>query len=405
MVAPQQTTQRQRTETQVIAFLAAMGARMAFGIDASLPAFDEIRPAFGMASNDTRVTLIITTYFIGMSFGQIFYGPLADRFGRAPILRFGLMLYMVGALFAMVATDFTFLLGSRLIWGFGAAAASVLRTTITRDLYHGDQMARIISITMAFFLLGPIVAPLIGEGLINFGSWRWPFGASAVLAIGMLFWSYRFGETLNPANQRPLKLGPTVEAIKKVTTTRVTVVYTLAMTLSFGAFFVYLASAQPIFDVIYGRVDWFPLLFAASGVIEMGAFFVVPRFIVRYGTHRVALISLTITLAISLVLLFFTWPAQGTPNFWIWFVGVMLANIFIAMLIPVGMAQALEPMEELAGTASGIIGLVTMGGATVIAGFINAQLAHSVTPMIMSYVVLSGVSLVIITQAYKNLET
>ena len=405
MVTTQQTNQRPRSEAQVIAFLAAMGALMAFGIDSSLPAFDEIRPAFGMASDDTRVTLIITTYFAGMSLGHVIYGPLADRFGRAPTLRFGLLLYIIGSLASMSANSFTFLLGGRLVWGFGAAAASVLRTTIARDLYRGDQMARIISITMAFFLLGPIVAPLIGEGLINAGSWRWPFGVSAILAVGMMFWSYRFGETLDPANQRPLKLGTTIEAIKKVVTTRVTVVYTLGMTLSFGAFFVHLASAQPIFDVIYGRVNWFPLLFAASGVVEMGAFFAAPRFIDRYGGHRVALASLAITLVISSVLLAFSWPAGGVPNFWLWFVGVVLANIFIAMLIPVGMSQALEPMGELAGTASGIIGLVTIGGATVIAGVINAQVAHSVTPMVAGYVVLSGVSLVIITQAYKNLET
>ena len=109
MVTTQQTNQRPRSEAQVIAFLAAMGALMAFGIDSSLPAFDEIRPAFGMASDDTRVTLIITAYFAGMSLGHVIYGPLADRFGRAPTLRFGLLLYIIGSLASMSANSFTFL--------------------------------------------------------------------------------------------------------------------------------------------------------------------------------------------------------------------------------------------------------------------------------------------------------
>jgi DHA1 family bicyclomycin/chloramphenicol resistance-like MFS transporter len=156
-----------------------MAALMAFGVDVSLPALDDLRDHFDLADDDNAVSQVVSVYLLGMSVGQIIYGPLADRFGRAPVLRAGLGLYALGALLCTVAPSLGALLAARALWGFGAASASVLRTTIARDLYSGDQMARVISVVMGFFLLGPIVAPLFGSAVLAVASWRWVFGSAA----------------------------------------------------------------------------------------------------------------------------------------------------------------------------------------------------------------------------------
>ena len=383
-----------RSERHVIAFLATMTALMAFGVDASLPALDEIRAAFDLAPDDNSVTQVVSVYLLGMSVGQLVYGPLADRFGRSPVLLAGLGIYAVGALASTAAPSLGALLAARALWGFGAASAGVMRTTIARDLYRGDQMARVISIVMGFFLLGPILAPLFGEAVLTFASWRWVFGAAVALCTGLAVWAVRFGETLDPANRRPLRIGPTLAAFRLVLTTRVTVAYTLSMSFAFGAFFTYLASTQPIFDVVYGRAGWFAPLFAAGGVLMAVAFFTVGRFIDRHGAHRVATTTLGIGVVLSALLLVVTLAADGRPGFWTYVVSITVVNVFVTLLTPTGMALALDPMSEMAGTASGVIGFVTMAGASLLSTLVNSRITDSVTPMVVAYLVLGSLGLV-----------
>ena len=164
----------------MIRFLAALGILLAFGIDAALPAFDEIVADLPEATG--RISLIGTVYFLGMAAGQLVFGPLSDRFGRRNALLAGMGLYAFGAIAAALASSFTLLLVARAIWGLGAASPAVLRVAIARDLYDGDQMAKVVTIVMAVFLIGPIVAPFLGEAILQVGSWRLVFTAAVALA-------------------------------------------------------------------------------------------------------------------------------------------------------------------------------------------------------------------------------
>ncbi len=258
---------KQRSEREVIGYLAFMGILLAFGIDASLPAFDELRVAFGLAEDSTRISLIVTLYFLGMAFGQLVYGPLADRFGRAPALTGGVGLYCLGAIGSIVAPTFELLLVSRLVWGLGAAAPGALRATIARDLYSGDQMARVIAVMMGVFMLGPVIAPIVGQGILSISSWQWVFGSALILAAVQLVWTRLFGETLDPANRRPLEPMEIVRGFRIVFSNRSTIGYTAALTFGFGAFIVFLGSSQPVIDTIYGRGDEFALWFAVASVL------------------------------------------------------------------------------------------------------------------------------------------
>ena len=141
----------------MIGFLAFMGILTAFGVDSSLPAFDEIRPDVGLDSGSNRITLMVTFYVIGTALGQVLCGPFADRFGRIPVLRFSLALYGVGVISTIVSPNLTLLLVSRAVWGLGASGPSSLRASIARDLYSGDEMARIVAWSMGIFIAGPII--------------------------------------------------------------------------------------------------------------------------------------------------------------------------------------------------------------------------------------------------------
>ena len=395
---------RERTQWEVVAFLAFIGMSAAFGIDASLPAFDEMRPDVGLPPGSNRITLAITVYFLGMAGGQIVYGPLSDRFGRMATLRVGMAIYAVGAAGSMLATDFGFLLGSRLVWGLGASAASLMNLAILRDLYSGTRMARMMSLVTAVVLAGPVVTPLVAEGILRAASWRWIYACGLVLAVAIVTWSLRFGETLHPDNRRPLRVGPTVDAFRQVVTCRRTVLYAATLLFVDGAFFIFLGSTQQVFDIIYGRADQFAFLFAASAIPFAIGFLLVSPAIGRWGAHRVGLAVLSAALALAVALLGLTLAADGVPEFWTWFSFMVVGNTLLALVTPVAMSMALEPMGDLAGTAAGILGLGGITAASLLAAFVGMQIHDSTTPWAVGYVVYGAIGLVLLVAAGRTPE-
>ncbi|MEO0495393.1 MAG: MFS transporter, partial [Actinomycetota bacterium] len=223
-----------RSEAGVVAYLAFTGALLAIGIDTALPAFDEIRQEFSLADGSGEVSLVVTAYFLGMAAGQLPMGPLSDRFGRRPVLLVAFALYLIGALGASLAPSYPMLLASRFVWGIGAAGPAVIGHAIARDLYTGDQMARVLSLTMAVFLIGPTVAPLLGEALLLTGVWQIVFLVGFVLALFGAAWTLRFGETLPDDRRRPIDPPAIGRAIRTTMTNRTSSGYILAMVFSFG---------------------------------------------------------------------------------------------------------------------------------------------------------------------------
>ena len=116
-----------RSDRSVVAYLAFMSVILAFGIDTALPAFDELREEFGLRDGSGEVSLVVTTYFLGMGFGQLIWGLSSDRIGRQRAMLLGLVLYGVGAAGAAFADSMTMLLVARVLWGLGAAAPSASR--------------------------------------------------------------------------------------------------------------------------------------------------------------------------------------------------------------------------------------------------------------------------------------
>jgi DHA1 family bicyclomycin/chloramphenicol resistance-like MFS transporter len=214
-----------RSERSVILYLSFLGVLLATGIDIALPAFDAIEEGFEGSAN---TSLIITMYIVGMALGQLIVGPLADRYGRRPAVLGGLALYAFGAAASALAPSFSFLLVARLVWGLGAAAPAGLRSAVTRDLYSGDKMARITTIMMAVFLLGPIFVPLLGDFMIRIAPWQVIFWFAASLAIIGAIWCVRFGETLPIENRRPLQFSQIWLGVQVVAKTRVTLGHMLA---------------------------------------------------------------------------------------------------------------------------------------------------------------------------------
>ena len=211
-----------------MALVTALMAMGALGIDLMLPAFPQIRAEYGMATDSTQVTWVITAYFFGMAIGPWFYGPLSDRIGRRKPLYAGLALYCVAASVAALAPTWPLLVIARFLWGIGASGPRSLAVTMVRDRNEGDAMARLMSMIMAVFMVVPILAPALGAGLIHILPWRAVFWLPAVIAVVMMLWVRRLPETLDPANRRAFSVRSVATAGKEVVTHRQAMAMTIA---------------------------------------------------------------------------------------------------------------------------------------------------------------------------------
>lgn len=399
MTAPSAPT---RSRASVIAYLAFLGALLAAGIDIALPAFDAIEDGL---QPESSVSLVVTVYFVGMALGQLVAGPIADRYGRRPAILSGLILYVVGAAASALAPSFEVLLLARLVWGLGAAAPAGLRPAIARDLYKGDEMARVTTIIMAVFMLGPIFVPLVGEVLINIAPWPVVFWFAAALAAIAVVWCVRFGETLAPEHKRPLELGKLGQALAAVARTRVTLGHLVANTFFSGAFFIFLGSSQPVFDQVFDRSSQFAVLFALSGLCTIPALLVNNRLIDRFGARRMSFAAASGSTMLAALALIPTFATGGQPPFWTWYVWLVIATGLLTVATPAFTALALEPMGELAGTASSLMYFTSFAFGAGLAAIFDLQVGDTITPFMIGFALYTAIGLGFLAWAGPRLRS
>ena len=258
-------------------------ALTALSIDAMLPANPQITDQFGV-SKPEDLQLIVNVFFLGFAISQLFYGPLADRFGRKPILLVGIGIYICASIFAIFAPSFQALIVARFFQGIGSGSPRVIPTSIIRDLTQGRQMAKLMSLTMMVFIIVPVLAPSLGELILLAGPWQWIFIMLTVMALVLGSWLIvRLPETLAESDHQPLTPISISKNIKTVLTNPITMGYTLALSSVFGAFNIYLSASQPIFDQFYGLADQFALIFGFVAVFMGFASYLNSRLVINMG--------------------------------------------------------------------------------------------------------------------------
>ncbi|MBS7538302.1 multidrug effflux MFS transporter [Ancylobacter lacus] len=377
-----------------VAFIASLMATNAMAIDSMLPALPGIGAALGIEAGN-HVQLVVTAYLLGFGGAQIVYGTLSDRYGRRPVLIFGLVLYTVASIAAMFAPSFAVMMVARVLQGVGAAATRVLATSIVRDCYSGRQMARVMSLAFIVFLAVPILAPSIGQLILLFAPWRGIFGLLVLFGVVTLSWVLlKLPETLHPEDRTPISLAGIRHAAGTVLGNRVTVFYSLAMTMAMGCLFGFINSAQQIFADAFRAPHLFTTVFALIAFFMALSSLLNARIVGRLGMRRV---SHTALLGFILVAVVHGIAAvTGYETLWVFAVlqsGMMFCFGLMASNFN---AIAMEPVGHVAGTASSLIGFVsTVGGALL--GFALGQHFDGTTlPLTVGFGVLGGAALVLV---------
>ena len=380
-------------EREFVLFMALVSAMAALAIDIMLPAFSEMRRAFGLDADSTRLSLTITLFLMGTGVGNLFYGPIADAVGRKPTLAGSMALYGAAALTAALAPSLGVLYASRFVWGFAAGGSRTLTQAIVRDRFAGTAMARVMTLIQTAFFIAPIVAPVLGKVLVEVGSWRWVMAFGVVASLTVLAWSLRLAETLDPANRRPLRLGPVLAGFRSVVSNRTALGYTLMVTFGFGAFLAFLGSTELIFSDVYDRSGWFVPYFSAFGVVAAMVALGSNRLLHRVQARQLALGAGVAFTAASAALFAVTLAGGGLPPFGVWLVLFSLANACHVAVFPTGMSLALEPMGEMAGTAAAVLGFIGSLGGSLLASFTDRAIDGSVMPIGIAYIAYGSIAL------------
>ncbi|GAA4643000.1 multidrug effflux MFS transporter [Pontixanthobacter gangjinensis] len=368
-------------ERELIVLMALLMSLQAFGIDAMLPALGEIAGGFGMGGNDRQ--LVISAYFLGAGIGAFFPGAFADKFGRRPVLFFGLICYITLSIACAMATDFWWLIGMRLVQGLGAASLSVVPAAIVRDRVGGDRMARLMSLIMMIFLVVPIVAPAIGQLILMFVGWRWIFGAMAVMGLIVGTWVWiRLPESLAPENAQEIHAATILRNMGTALVRRDSIGYVVGSALVFGSLFGFLNSSQQLIGEAFGAGRYFALIFGAAVLGMVAANFTNSRIVERFGARRV---SHTALFAFAFISCLQLWSSsQPDQSLWQF---VPLLSMAMATMGFIGAnfsSIAMQPFHQIAGAASSAQTSLRMITGALLGAFIGNLYDGTARPLAAS---------------------
>jgi MFS transporter, DHA1 family, multidrug resistance protein len=397
-LAPERALEIPRWE--FISLAAALMALNALAIDIMLPGLQQIGASLGVVSENER-QFVISAYFGGMGLALLFYGPASDRFGRrAPILA-GLTIYVAAALCAAFAPNFETLLLLRFVQGIGAASTRVIAVSMVRDRFGGRQMAEVMSLIFMVFMVIPVIAPSIGQMVMLFAEWHMIFVCMGTIALLISLWTVaRMPETLAPEDRRPLSFKAVGIAFGTVLSNRISLFYTLASTIVFGALFGFINSAQQIYVGIYELGVWFPVVFAGVAGLMALSSFLNSRLVNRLGMRKLshgAVIGFTIVSAVWLVWsLFETVPIVG-------FVALFALAMFQFGWIGSNFNSiAMEPMGHIAGSASSVQGFVQTLGGGVVGAIVGQSFNGTTTPLAAAFTLFGLLSLAMVLLAERG---
>ncbi len=386
-------------ERELITMRAMLMSLQAFGIDAMLPALGAISADLGAAGNDRQ--LIIAAYLLGSGIGALLPGAFADRFGRRPVLAFGITFYFIMSIACSMVTDFDTLVAMRAIQGFGSAALTVLPATIVRDRVGGDRMARLMSLIMMTFMVVPLIAPAIGQAILVFASWRVIFDGMAVASalVGLWAW-WRLPESLTPENQQSLQIRSIARNMIRGVSDRSAIGYVLGSALVFGALFGFLNSSQQLIGETFGAGDDFAMVFAAMVSPMVLANFTNSRIVERFGARRVSHTALLAIIAVSGVQV---WSASYADQTLWQFLPLMSINLALLGFIGANFGSiALQPFMHIAGAASSGQTFLRMVTGALLGGAIGQAFDGTARPIAMALLLCGILALLLVLWSEKG---
>ncbi|WP_199140286.1 multidrug effflux MFS transporter [Pedobacter sp. ASV12] len=360
----------------ILGLLAALGP---FSIDMYLPGFKAI--AKDLHTDVANVSLSLSSFFIGISAGQLLYGPLLDKFGRKKPLYFGLALYIAASLGCLFVTSIDQLIVLRFVQAIGSCATAVAAVAMVRDLFTVEESPKVFASLMLVIAASPMLAPTAGGYFIAAMGWPSVFVFLSFMALLMLVLSiWKLPESYKPDPSYSLKPKPILSNFLVVIKEPSFYTYALVSAITFSGLFAYVSSSPIVFMDIYQVSETgYGWIFALLSAFFIG-FSQVNSYILRWFTSK-QIVNWALLAQAIVSILFLVAALHNLLNLYttVSFIALFLACL--GFINPNASALALAPFSKNAGSASALMGALQMGLGALASALISVFAADAVWPM------------------------
>lgn len=386
----------------LILLLGSLTALGPFSIDMYLPGF----PAIAKDLNTTvlRVSLSLSSFFIGISAGQLLYGPLLDRFGRKRPLYIGLSAYILASASCVFATSLDALIVLRFMQAIGSCAAAVASIAMVRDLFPVNENAKVFALLMLVVGVSPMVAPTIGGYVTVALGWHAVFVILMALGLLNLIASWLWlPDSFKPDTSLSLKPVPIIKNFLSVLKEPQFYTYAFTGALAFSGLFAYISGSPLIFiDIFKVSEEGYGWIFALLSVGLIGSSQVNTLMLRKYKSEQLIMVALSTQVVIVLFFLL------GSINNWFGLVEtIVLLFLFLCCLgftNPNTSALSLAPFSRNAGSASALMGAVQMGLGALASFGVSMFEVKSAVPMVAIMTGSTIIALLILVLGRRNIK-
>ena len=349
------------------ALLSLMMASLPLSVDSTLPSMPLAAADF--AVSDGTIQFSLSVFMAGIALGQLFYGPVSDRFGRRPVLLVSFCVFVAAAGGCAVSASYESFIAFRFVHGLAVCAAAVLARAIVRDLFDREEAAKMIAYVMMLHGFAPVVGPVLGAHLAVSLGWRAVYAFLAIYGLVALAVAWRaLDETLPARRLDALRPRPLLRTYSRILRSRVFVGYMLTMSACYCGLFAFLAaSATSLINHVGVPVETYGYLFAACMMVYVCGSWLSARLVGRRSLHGMIVTGGATMACAGLVM-----AALGLARVdAAWAIVLPMAGYMFAFsfIVPAGQAAAMSVFPDIAGAASSVLGFVqlTLSAATGLA--------------------------------------
>lgn len=340
----------------ILGLLSAIGP---FSIDMYLPGF----PAIAKSLNTTvsNVSLSLSSFFIGICFGQFLYGPLLDRFGRKKPLYIGLIIYIIAAIGCAMASSVNALIWLRLLQALGGCVGMVASRAMVRDLFPVEEIAKVFSLLMLVIGVSPLIAPTLGGYITAHLGWHYVFVALTIMATSLLLAvHFALPESRKPDTTISLLPKPILKGFWNVFKVPQFYIYTFTGSVAAAGLYAYIAGSPYVFmELFHVTEKQYGWIFAIVAMSLIGASQLNSIILRKYNSEQIVKVALFCQSIIG-----FTLVASMYYGFATVYTTVILISMFLGaqgFTFPNSSALSMAPFAKNAGTASALMGAIQMG--------------------------------------------